>query len=193
MHLKETEIDFINGYIIARGEELGIKCVMNFLIQQLVAGKTFREAPTGPKRYPIRVKSKAIQALEPSATEKGLRPRSSSGRAKRALRTVEVRNARGIEPENPNLKWTQGKLVRLSENEGISKSEEPEGEVKEEIKGTDGSREEVGNEPSRKSLNDVAAPRRLRMSERKHTGSRAFSWSHLPRRRLGSKGARRNA
>jgi 2-dehydropantoate 2-reductase len=34
-----TEIDYINGYIVKRGEELGITCYMNYLITQLVKGK----------------------------------------------------------------------------------------------------------------------------------------------------------
>jgi len=34
-----TEIDFINGYVVKRGEELGIKCVMNYLLMQLVKAK----------------------------------------------------------------------------------------------------------------------------------------------------------
>jgi len=37
---KDTEIDYINGYIIKRGKELGIECVMNDLILQLIKGKT---------------------------------------------------------------------------------------------------------------------------------------------------------
>jgi 2-dehydropantoate 2-reductase len=36
---KKTEIDYINGYIVKRGEELGITCFMNYLMMQLVKGK----------------------------------------------------------------------------------------------------------------------------------------------------------
>lgn len=35
----ETEIDYINGYLIKRGEEVGIKCVMNYMLMQMVKGK----------------------------------------------------------------------------------------------------------------------------------------------------------
>ena len=35
----ETEIDYINGYFIKRGEEIGIKCVMNYMLMQMVKGK----------------------------------------------------------------------------------------------------------------------------------------------------------
>lgn len=34
-----TEIDYITGYIVRRGEELGISCFMNYMIMQLVKGK----------------------------------------------------------------------------------------------------------------------------------------------------------
>lgn len=36
---RRTEIEFINGYVVKRGEEMGIKCVMNYLVMQLVKGK----------------------------------------------------------------------------------------------------------------------------------------------------------
>ena len=38
---KQTEIDFINGYIVRRGEEQGIKCALNFMLMHLVRGKTW--------------------------------------------------------------------------------------------------------------------------------------------------------
>jgi 2-dehydropantoate 2-reductase len=36
---RRTEIDFINGYIVKRGEEMGITCFMNYMIVQLIKGK----------------------------------------------------------------------------------------------------------------------------------------------------------
>lgn len=36
----QTEIDYINGYIIKRGEQLGLRCVMNYMIMNLVKGKS---------------------------------------------------------------------------------------------------------------------------------------------------------
>ena len=36
---RQTEIDYINGYIIRRGEELGIHCVMNYMLMHMVKGK----------------------------------------------------------------------------------------------------------------------------------------------------------
>jgi 2-dehydropantoate 2-reductase len=35
----ETEIDYINGWIVKKGEELGIKCFMNYMITLMVKGK----------------------------------------------------------------------------------------------------------------------------------------------------------
>ena len=37
---RTTEVDYINGYIIQRGEELGIRCVVNYTLMQIVKGKS---------------------------------------------------------------------------------------------------------------------------------------------------------
>ncbi|KAJ4983435.1 putative 2-dehydropantoate 2-reductase [Stagonosporopsis vannaccii] len=36
---RQTEIDYINGWIVKRGDQLGIRCVMNYLMVNLVKGK----------------------------------------------------------------------------------------------------------------------------------------------------------
>lgn len=36
---RQTEIDYINGWIVKRGEELGIRCLTNYMLVQLVKGK----------------------------------------------------------------------------------------------------------------------------------------------------------
>ncbi|KAL4754759.1 hypothetical protein BDW72DRAFT_165238 [Aspergillus terricola var. indicus] len=36
---RTTEIEFLNGYIVRKGEELGIKCVVNYTIKHLVLAK----------------------------------------------------------------------------------------------------------------------------------------------------------
>lgn len=50
--LKRTEIEYINGYIVRRGDELGIQCALNYMIMQLVLGKNhimrLREAGAVP-------------------------------------------------------------------------------------------------------------------------------------------------
>ncbi|KAF9632635.1 Ketopantoate reductase ApbA/PanE [Lasiodiplodia theobromae] len=35
----QTEVDYINGYIVRRGEEVGVRCVMNYMLACLVNGK----------------------------------------------------------------------------------------------------------------------------------------------------------
>ena len=35
-----TEVDHINGYIVRRGEEIGIRCVVNYAIMQMIHAKT---------------------------------------------------------------------------------------------------------------------------------------------------------
>ncbi|KAI7184699.1 hypothetical protein KC363_g7584 [Hortaea werneckii] len=37
---RRTEVEFINGYIVRRGEEMGIKCVVNYAMMQAVLGKS---------------------------------------------------------------------------------------------------------------------------------------------------------
>ena len=36
---QRTEIDYINGYIVKRGQELGVHCVMNYMLMHMVKGK----------------------------------------------------------------------------------------------------------------------------------------------------------
>ena len=36
---RQTEVEYINGYIVKRGEEIGIKCVVNYATMQMVLGK----------------------------------------------------------------------------------------------------------------------------------------------------------
>ncbi|MCJ1248618.1 hypothetical protein MMC30_005836 [Trapelia coarctata] len=36
---RETEIEYLSGYIVRRGEELGIQCAMNYMLMQMVKGK----------------------------------------------------------------------------------------------------------------------------------------------------------
>ncbi|KZZ86943.1 2-dehydropantoate 2-reductase [Ascosphaera apis ARSEF 7405] len=37
---RETEIDYINGYIVKKGDELGIRCVANYMVMQAVLAKS---------------------------------------------------------------------------------------------------------------------------------------------------------
>lgn len=70
-HSKQTEIDFINGYIIRRGEEQGIKCALNFMLMHLVKGKTWIQRgaegaglPYGVSRMESMVDSQGIVTLD---------------------------------------------------------------------------------------------------------------------------------
>ena len=36
---RATEVEYINGYVVKRGEEMGIKCVLNYMVVQLLLGK----------------------------------------------------------------------------------------------------------------------------------------------------------
>lgn len=56
--MRTTEIDYINGYIVERGEEQGIKCVLNYMLMELVKARSLflregdealRKAPYGRK------------------------------------------------------------------------------------------------------------------------------------------------
>ncbi|KEF58018.1 uncharacterized protein A1O9_05941 [Exophiala aquamarina CBS 119918] len=70
-HSNMTEIDFINGYIISRGEEQGIKCALNFMLMHLVKGKTWIQRgaeaaslPYGTSRMESEVDSRGIVTLD---------------------------------------------------------------------------------------------------------------------------------
>jgi 2-dehydropantoate 2-reductase len=52
---KETEIDYLNGYIVRRGEERGIKCVLNYMLMQLVKGKSWNTADADGQSIPYGV------------------------------------------------------------------------------------------------------------------------------------------
>ncbi len=52
---KDTEIDYINGYIVRRGDERGIKCVLNYMLMQLVKGKSWNVADAGGQSIPYGV------------------------------------------------------------------------------------------------------------------------------------------
>ena len=36
---KPTEIDYINGYVVKRGEQMGLHCVMNYMLVHMIKGK----------------------------------------------------------------------------------------------------------------------------------------------------------
>ena len=54
---RRTEIEFLNGWIVRRGEELGIKCVVNYMIKHLVIMKTLMKQREEAKAIPIDYRS----------------------------------------------------------------------------------------------------------------------------------------
>ena len=40
---RPTEVDYINGYFVRRGEDLGIRCIVNFTVMQMVKGKSWMQ------------------------------------------------------------------------------------------------------------------------------------------------------
>ncbi|KAF2265393.1 hypothetical protein CC78DRAFT_515341 [Lojkania enalia] len=36
---RKTEVDYLNGWIVKRGEEMGVKCLMNYMLLNMVKGK----------------------------------------------------------------------------------------------------------------------------------------------------------
>ena len=62
-----TEVEYINGYVVKRGEEMGVKCVLNYMLMQLVLGKGWagRSAegeaiPLGVSRLEGKMQSKGV-------------------------------------------------------------------------------------------------------------------------------------
>lgn len=50
---KITEIDYLNGYIIRRGEKLGITCVLNYMVLQMVKGKGYLKRMRDEAELPL--------------------------------------------------------------------------------------------------------------------------------------------
>ena len=51
---RQTEINYLNGYLIRKGEELGIRCVMNYMLMQMVIAKQKIVANSDSENLPIR-------------------------------------------------------------------------------------------------------------------------------------------
>jgi len=51
-NVRYPEIDYINGYIVRRGEEQGIKCVLNYMIQHLIKAKHHYDIHSGTRVVP---------------------------------------------------------------------------------------------------------------------------------------------
>lgn len=63
-NVKYPEIDYINGYIVRRGEEQGIKCVLNYMIMQLIKAKHHYNTRSDTKSVPYGAGGVEAQELE---------------------------------------------------------------------------------------------------------------------------------
>ena len=52
---RSTEVEFINGYVVKRGDEMGIKCVLNYMVMQLVLGKEWAGRTAEGEALPLGV------------------------------------------------------------------------------------------------------------------------------------------
>lgn len=50
---KLTDIEYLNGYIVRRGEDIGIKCLINYMVLQIVKGKGILHAHRNSVMVPI--------------------------------------------------------------------------------------------------------------------------------------------
>ncbi|PWY79437.1 2-dehydropantoate 2-reductase [Aspergillus sclerotioniger CBS 115572] len=50
---KTTEIEYLNGYIVRRGEELGVKCVVNYMMKHLILAKQHTSKQRESSAIPI--------------------------------------------------------------------------------------------------------------------------------------------
>ncbi|KAL9603616.1 MAG: hypothetical protein Q9219_001119 [cf. Caloplaca sp. 3 TL-2023] len=53
---KPTEIDYINGYFIRRGEELGIQCLLNYMLMHVLKTKDFLEGERHGNLVPLELR-----------------------------------------------------------------------------------------------------------------------------------------
>lgn len=73
---KDTEADYINGYIVRRGEERGLKCVLNYMIMHLVKGKSWDSTYATRKAIPYGLGEMDLSETDPSKDD--AHPTSSS-------------------------------------------------------------------------------------------------------------------
>ncbi|MDI1486973.1 MAG: 2-dehydropantoate 2-reductase (Ketopantoate reductase) (KPA reductase) (KPR) [Ramalina farinacea] len=50
---RQTEIDYINGYIVKRGEDLGVHCVLNYMLMHMVKAKGVMTSLDKEERLPM--------------------------------------------------------------------------------------------------------------------------------------------
>jgi 2-dehydropantoate 2-reductase len=58
---RKTEIDYLNGYFIRRGEELGINCVVNYTIMQMARARISLLGKRNMGMWPVEKESEIVQ------------------------------------------------------------------------------------------------------------------------------------
>ncbi|KAL8854879.1 MAG: hypothetical protein Q9221_000385 [Calogaya cf. arnoldii] len=80
-HGKETEIEYLNGYIVRRGEELGIKCVQNYMLKHMVLARQRMNWESRDQLLPVEENDIELTTKHPKTTT----PTYDSGQAKNEL------------------------------------------------------------------------------------------------------------
>ncbi|MCJ1270319.1 hypothetical protein MMC22_010215 [Lobaria immixta] len=69
---RNTGINHLNGYFIQRGEELGIKCVMNYMLMQMVKGKRIAMQSRTDAFLPMEVPSNSDARPQGPVVDEGI-------------------------------------------------------------------------------------------------------------------------
>lgn len=62
-HGRQTEIEYITGYIVRRGEEVGIRCVLNYTLKNMVIAKQHMEEERHGNLIPLEHRNSGQEAL----------------------------------------------------------------------------------------------------------------------------------
>ncbi|RAL10563.1 putative 2-dehydropantoate 2-reductase [Aspergillus homomorphus CBS 101889] len=65
-HRRTTEIEYLNGYIVRRGEELGLSPAMNYMIKHLILGKSYEIKQREASAIPIDVPTAQTPRMFPA-------------------------------------------------------------------------------------------------------------------------------
>ncbi|KAL8720202.1 MAG: hypothetical protein Q9225_002895 [Loekoesia sp. 1 TL-2023] len=60
---RQTEIEYTTGYIVRRGEEVGIRCVLNYMLKHMVKAKQLMEEEKHGNLLPLELRSSGQEAL----------------------------------------------------------------------------------------------------------------------------------
>lgn len=89
---RQSDIDYLNGWIVQRGEELGIKCFMNYMMVQLVKGKRQNNMRETSEGVPLVGRSKNNEG-QLTIREQTARKKNTEGEVKINEVTAEMQDA----------------------------------------------------------------------------------------------------